>query len=743
MSRNPVLINNRYRVSRRLGGGSFGDIYLGVTANGERVAIKFEKHGVRCPQLRHEYKVYREMLGCLGFGRVFYFGTHENYHVMVMELLGPSLEDQFNKCGRRFSLRTVLQLADQMLERVETLHNCHLIHRDIKPANFVTGMVGGEHEGTTYCIDFGLSKRYRHPRTLQHIPHRDGRSLTGTPRYASINNHLGIEQSRRDDLESIGYVLVYFLKGGLPWQGLKARNAQKKYRLILEKKQSITIQQLCDGLPSQFSEYLAYTRSLRFDAKPNMTYLRGLFRDLFHQQGFASGPFEWDWDALDHPGPSPAPPPDPAPPRKREDRLPAAAAKDPPSPAPHRPDSAAHPRRPGTAAAHAAPEDLRSQDAGPGGRRPSAEEAKAVPGGAAAAAPAPAGGAPRLGGPAPAPRGLFRRSEGAAEGAAAAAAAASGGGPRAKGAAPRGAGQGADRRGTFSSWFGASAWGGRSGGGAQVWAEGGTSPSPGVVSGGGAELKAEASNSDAAQGGSSSVGRPSTAYGRSSGGTGNSATESSYAVASTRDMMRYRRSRRLQAGASSDGAKGSSAQPPRAAAPQALWAPPQKAPPQRPRSAYGAEGRGTPHYAMPIGHRSYGRGGSGAAAGPAYGRGTQGTSVGAYARGTQGASAGAYARGTQGTSVGGHPRYASSTQARSAAPARRPKTTGGRPSSAGSAYRAGAGYGAQGAYHRAPYGASYRAPGDGAAGGRAYGRERLGVQGGARGARRVRGAGRR
>jgi len=107
-----------------------------------------------------------------------------------------------------------------------------------------------------FCVDFGLSKRYRHPKNLQHIPHRDGRSLTGTPRYASVNNHLGIEQSRRDDLESIGYVLVYFLKGSLPWQGLKAKNAQKKYRLILEKKQQISIAQLCQGCPSQFAEYL-------------------------------------------------------------------------------------------------------------------------------------------------------------------------------------------------------------------------------------------------------------------------------------------------------------------------------------------------------------------------------------------------------------------------------------------------------------------------------------------------------
>jgi predicted Ser/Thr protein kinase len=271
---------------------------MGIGPNNEKVAVKFERHGTRCPQLRHEYKVYRELTGCHGFCQVYHFGQQDNYNVMVMDLLGPSLEDLFNKCNRRFSLKTVLQIADQMLERVDTLHSRHLIHRDIKPANFVIGL--GENTANIYCVDFGLSKRYRHPKNLQHIPHRDGRSLTGTPRYASINNHLGIEQSRRDDLESIGYVLIYFLKGSLPWQGLKAKNAQKKYRLILEKKQQVSIAQLCQGCPSQFAEFLAYTRSLKFDAKPDIPYLRKLFRDLYHAQNCGSIPKLWDWDGMDN-----------------------------------------------------------------------------------------------------------------------------------------------------------------------------------------------------------------------------------------------------------------------------------------------------------------------------------------------------------------------------------------------------------------------------------------------------------
>ena len=173
---------------------------------------------------------------------MYYYGVEGTFNVMVMELLGPSLEDLFNYCNRRFTLKTVCMLAQEMLLRIEFLHSKLFIHRDMKPDNFVIGL--GKKANIIHLIDFGLSKRYRNPITKSHIPFflsfipltSRNKSLTGTPRYASLGNHLGMEQSRRDDLESLGYIFLYFLKGKLPWQGLRAETKKEKYSKIMSLK---------------------------------------------------------------------------------------------------------------------------------------------------------------------------------------------------------------------------------------------------------------------------------------------------------------------------------------------------------------------------------------------------------------------------------------------------------------------------------------------------------------------------
>ncbi|KAF0930339.1 hypothetical protein E2562_032184 [Oryza meyeriana var. granulata] len=293
------VIGGKFKLGRKIGSGSFGELYLGVNIqNGEEVGIKLEPVRSKHPQLHYESKVYMQIQGGNGIPHMKWYGVAGEYNVMVIDLLGPSLEDLFNSCNRKFSLKTVLMLAYQIINRVEYMHSKGFIHRDIKPDNFLIGL--GQKANQVYIIDYGLAKKYKDLQTHKHIPYRENKNLTGTARYASVNTHLGIEQSRRDDLESVGYLLLYFLRGSLPWQGLKAGTKKQKYDRISEKKMLTPAEVLCKSYPSEFTSYFHYCRSLRFEDRPDYSYLKKLFRDIFTREGHQLD-YIFDWTASKYP----------------------------------------------------------------------------------------------------------------------------------------------------------------------------------------------------------------------------------------------------------------------------------------------------------------------------------------------------------------------------------------------------------------------------------------------------------
>ena len=292
-NKDPLLFKKyftKYRTVKKLGEGSFGKVYK-AEYKGEYYAAKFEERNKGQNLLQNEANIMSYLKGPY-IPAIQSYGYSGEYNVLVMQLLGKSLEELINKL-KKFSVKTSSLLIYQMINIMKFIHDRHIIHRDIKPDNFLMGL--NKKNADLYLLDFGLSKKYRSSRTLVQYPYIKRNKLTGTARYASIHALEEMEQSRRDDMESIGYVIMFFLRGELPWQGLKVKSKEDKYRKILDKKKETSSKTLCANFPDEFREYVEYTRKLSYEEEPNYEKYKNKFYNLICNKRGESFDYIYDW----------------------------------------------------------------------------------------------------------------------------------------------------------------------------------------------------------------------------------------------------------------------------------------------------------------------------------------------------------------------------------------------------------------------------------------------------------------
>ena len=288
------ILLNKYLIIKKLGEGSFGLIYSAKTQH-NWYAVKLESRNRGQNLLENEACIMYYLRG-KRIPSIKSYANDLNFNILVMELMGKSLEEIFESLPKKkMSVNCVAKIGIQMIEILEYIHKKHIIHRDIKPDNFVMGR--GDKSKYVYLLDFGLAKKYRSSTTLKHYRMTKKKNLTGTARYASINALNGLTQSRRDDLEAVGYVLMYFLRGKLPWQGLRVKNKEDRYHKIMEIKQETSPSLLCHGFPKEFKKYVEYTRNLEYEQDPDYEMLKNLFKTvLYNNKVNKENFFVYDWD---------------------------------------------------------------------------------------------------------------------------------------------------------------------------------------------------------------------------------------------------------------------------------------------------------------------------------------------------------------------------------------------------------------------------------------------------------------
>ena len=291
---NPIVFK-KYQVKKKLGEGAFGEVYLGQTIEDKTyVALKVEPKKIAKPILQSEAFLLYSLAGP-GIPAVRSFGKVKNYNILVEPLLGKSLFDIYAENHKEMPMEDICLIGKQVIDRIQWIHSKYIVHRDIKPDNF---LIGKDDPNVIYLIDFGLSKKYRSSISGKHIRFGFTGKLTGTVRFASANALRGGEQSRRDDIESIGYMLVYFMKKRLPWQGVTGTRKMERYLKIYKLKKNTTPEELCKGLPPEMTEYMTYAKKLEFEQEPNYNYLRKLFNKMLKRLHTTNEQLVFSWIKL-------------------------------------------------------------------------------------------------------------------------------------------------------------------------------------------------------------------------------------------------------------------------------------------------------------------------------------------------------------------------------------------------------------------------------------------------------------
>ncbi|CAD8098732.1 unnamed protein product [Paramecium sonneborni] len=290
---NQKIINSTFITKKRVSAGSFGVVYQGQDINTRNlVAIKIDKESKEDSSLLREAEILRKLQHLLHIPKLYWAGKEQDSFVLVIQYLGRDLT-HYMKTFRKFSMKCVLNIAEQMINILESLHKSKVLHRDIKPENVLVGKE--DQENQLFIVDFGISKFYK-DENESHISFRDKQPFIGTTRYASINAHKGYSLSRRDDMESLGYMLIFLLKGQLPWQSLQFTSEENKIKQVGQMKIKMEVSELCKGLPIEFTRYLDYVRGLQFKSEPNYKYCQSLFKKVQIELNYVPKELVFDWN---------------------------------------------------------------------------------------------------------------------------------------------------------------------------------------------------------------------------------------------------------------------------------------------------------------------------------------------------------------------------------------------------------------------------------------------------------------